>query len=420
VASDDGPDDDKDYHVVTVFYGTDRQALAGPPGAAGSSAGWFYWAAVAGGVTALLGALALWRRRRWMFGVAGVGLAGSLGLAALGAIDFFLEASAPPGPKLAYGNERGELQMGTCEVTIPKRHEVGQVERPSVFHFEFREDPTKHVVLTDVERLDDEKFFAALRDRVAASPDKEAFVFIHGYNVTFEAAARRTAQLAFDLKFEGAPIFYSWPSQGGILQYSADETNAVWAAPDLKRFLTAVAQESGAESVHVIAHSMGNRVLGSALQSLAYEMGDQGPLFNQVVLTAPDIDADVFKRDIAPAIVRTAERITLYASSNDKALALSKQVHRYPRAGDSGQGLVVVPGIDTIDVSKVDTSLLGHSYYGSNRTVLADLVDLLHGAKPPSQRPFLHPMHLGELAYWVFVTEAERIGTALGSPPPVR
>ena len=34
---------------------------------------------------------------------------------------------------------------------------------------------------------------------------------------------RRTAQIAYDLKFEGAPIVYSWPSQEGLLSYTVDE-----------------------------------------------------------------------------------------------------------------------------------------------------------------------------------------------------
>lgn len=182
--------------------------------------------------------------------------------------------------------------------------------------------------------------------------------------------------------------------------------------------LAGVARRSGAESVHLIAHSMGNRALTSALRSIAYEMRDEPPMFREVLLTAPDIDADVFKRDFAPEIVSTAKRVTLYASSNDDALTLSKQVHGYPRAGDSGEGLVIVPGIDTIDVSSVDTSLIGHSYYGSNHTVIADMLDLLHEAKPPDQRRFLHPERLGDMLYWIFCPE--RLGVIHSHEPAVR
>ncbi len=69
---------------------------------------------------------------------------------------------------------------------------------------------------------------------------------------------------------------------------------------------------------------------------------------------------------------------------------------------------VVVRGIDTIDVSNVDTSLLGHSYFSDNHTVLDDLIDLLNQSKPPDQRRWLRPMPLGEMSYWVFASPREK------------
>ncbi|MEA1952318.1 MAG: alpha/beta hydrolase, partial [Planctomycetota bacterium] len=120
--------------------------------------------------------------------------------------------------------------------------------------------------------------------------------------------------------------------------------------------------------------------------------------------TAPDIDAEIFRRDIAPAIVKTAKRVTLYASSNDGALAASKKLHGYPRAGESGENVVVVPGIDTIDVSGIDTSLLGHTYYGDNDTVITDIVQLLRESKPPNLRDRLREAMQNGRKYWVFLT----------------
>jgi len=143
-------------------------------------------------------------------------------------------------------------------------------------------------------------------------------------------------------------------------------------------------------------------------------------LFREVVLTAPDIDAEVFRRDIVPAIVRTADRVTLYASSNDEALSSSKKIPGYPRAGDTGNDLVVIPGIDTIDVSTIDTSLIGHSYYGSNQTVLADLVDVLRDSKPAEQRRFLRTRSLGQLMYWVFLADQPAVGSTPSSESPIR
>jgi esterase/lipase superfamily enzyme len=415
------PEEDPDYKMVTVFYGTDRNALSGDAALKPFySSNWFMLAAAAGGVTLLLLIVSLWiSRSRTAMVLAGLGMLATFALTAVTGLDY-VQARASTG-RLArtYGNERGQLEMGTCQVSIPKRHEIGQVERPSLLKGEVFEDPRRHVVMLTINLENEDQFYSGLEARVNRSQRKEAFVFVHGFNVTFDEAARRTAQLAFDLDFDGPPIFFSWPSQGGLLKYAVDETNVVWTVPHLKQFLLGVARRSGADSVHLIAHSMGNRALTSALQAIAYEMRDEPPIFREVLLTAPDIDADVFKRDIAPAIVQTAERVTLYASSNDEALTLSKQVHGYPRAGDSGPGLVVVPGIDTIDVSTIDTSLLGHSYYGSNHTVIADMLDLLHEAKPPDQRPFLRPRQLGQMFYWIF--NPERLsGLAPGPEPAVR
>ena len=403
-----------DYAVVQVFYGTDRAVVESPDDRP-LFAGWLKWTAGCAGVTLILLAFALRRSAgRTVRGLAALGVAATVVLGLLTGYAALYDVI--PGwkiekPSLAYGLQRGRgVELGTCEVSIPKEHETGVLESPSVFKLELRETPERHVVLLDVERLPEETFYTALSERVARSPAKDAFVFVHGYNVSFEDAARRTAQIAYDLDFPGAPIFYSWPSQASLTGYTVDETNVEWTVPHLREFLAALVERSGAEHVHLVAHSMGNRALAGALRGLSYRRDVKQPMFNHVVLTAPDIDADVFRRDLAPRITHTAERVTLYASSNDKALSYSKTMHGYPRAGDTGEDLVVVPGIDTIDVSAVDTSLfsLGHLYYGSSQTVLADLYDLIRKAKPPGQRRWLHPELLGSLQYWVF----ERIEAA--------
>ncbi len=310
------------------------------------------------------------------------------------------KASGMMQPKKFYGNERGELQLGFCEVSIPPDHKMGELEAPKWWKLEFSENPNKHIVLLKVQELSKDSFFTELRSQIDKVSDKEAFVFIHGYNVTFEDAARRTAQMSYDLGFGGAPIFYSWPSQGEIADYTVDENNIDWTAPHLKEFLSMVAAESGAQKVHLIAHSMGNRAMTDALQVIVNERRLGGsPMFNQVVLAAPDIDAEIFKRDIAPRIQKVAERVTLYASSNDKALLVSKRIHGAPRAGDVESGIITLPGIDTIDASLVDTSLVGHSYYGDNRSIISDMCLLLNLKLPPDRRNLL-PKDVEGGRYW--------------------
>lgn len=393
-----------EFTMVKVHYGTDRAPVDESVPAGFSAAAWYWFTSSLAGLTIAL-ALGCWRfptSRVLRWGSAcGLIVTAGLGLATIQA-RHRPQSTDDPTVRRLYSNRRGSLELGICEVSIPKAHTVGAVERPSLLKLEFRENPLKHVVLESVRMQSADEFYASLKTRVDGSGRKEAMVFVHGFNVSFESAARRTAQIAYDLKFDGAPVFFSWPSHGGLLGYTIDETNVVWTVPHLKQFLVDVAQRSGAKQVHLVAHSMGNRALTSALRELYYELNKDCPRFGEVVLTAPDIDAEVFRRDLVPSIVRTAERVTLYASSNDEALVLSKKVHGYPRAGDSGAELIVLPGMDTIDVSAVDTSLLGHSYYGNNLTVLADLFDLLHEAKPAESRPWLAPVQAGTLRYWIF------------------
>lgn len=121
----------------------------------------------------------------------------------------------------------------------------------------------------------------------------------------------------------------------------------------------------------------------------------------EIILTAPDIDADVFRRDIAPKLAGTRNPLTLYASSEDMALVASKKVHGSPRAGDSGAALMLLDRIETIDATGVDTSLLKHSYFAERRSALSDMFYLIHNDARPDQR-FLSRVDVGARAYWTF------------------
>jgi len=397
------------FDTITVFYGTDRKSWQ-PSRDNWSDRAERFWPMAAALISAgLFGFIAaMWRRLlSAMLSIGSLGIAALLGYTALThSLEQHRIADKEGVRYLAERALNGEVQLGVCEVTIPKTHDPGELEAPSILKLELREDATRHVVLQKTQPLAGDEFHQRLRDRVAVSPGEELFVFVHGFNVSFENAARRTAQMAHDLKYEGAPVFFSWPANDKfLLTYAQDETNVSWAAPHLKRFLLDIARNSEAKSINVIAHSMGNRALTAVLRDLELEFRDDSRLFNQVVLAAPDIDAEDFRQNIAPYIQRTSRRITLYASSNDQALAASQLVHRYPRAGDSGRGLVLVPGIETVDVSAIDGGPWGHSYYGSSDPILRDLAVLFRGDNLTA-RNWLLAQDLNGMQYWVFQAQA--------------
>jgi esterase/lipase superfamily enzyme len=141
---------------------------------------------------------------------------------------------------------------------------------------------------------------------------------------------------------------------------------------------------------------MGGRLVAEALSDRSFDR----QILHQLVFAAPDIDAKTFK-DLSDEFKRCAGRVTLYVSDNDRALQLSRTVHEYPRAGEAGIGLVVVSGLDTIDVSALDTSFSGHGYFGDNRTVISDLINVILNGLPPENRG-LKPDHWNGLRYWRF------------------
>lgn len=286
------------------------------------------------------------------------------------------------------------VHYGSCDVSIPPKHEVGAVERPLIGP----ENEKEHVVLQKTTSMEEVAFFNAIRAKLASIPksNKSCFVFIHGFNVDFENAARRTAQIHYDLKFEGVPIFFSWPSRANVRHYFSDRNEIEFSRYVIKQFLTDVADKSDAERIHVIAHSMGADATCRAIA----EMGDKGKIFDQIVLAAPDIDREVFRRQIAPRLTKTANRTTLYCSKNDLALMLSRNFNDSTRAGDSSQGALVIQDVDTVDASGIDTDLLGHSYYGDCLPLLNDVHDLLRASLSPEERK-LRPWPVDEgLLYW--------------------
>lgn len=317
---------------------------------------------------------------------------------------FFATNRAPTGastPGELYGQTKGPLSFGRAEVGIPFGHRLGAIEEPSLFDLEVSATSERHVVLQQVVRFEERSFLARLQMQLRLSDDQSLFVFVHGYNVDFAEALRRTAQMANDLIWNGVALLYSWPSRGNTDDYWNDAESAAASTADLEAFLETIAAYSGAAEIHVVAHSMGNVPTLAALAHHAEETGATGvPLIDELIMAAPDIDAQEFPgliRRVAP----TAKRLTLYVSGNDDALKLSGLMHESPRAGDSSAGVVIVPGVDTIDASAAEADLVGHSYYGENRQVLADIFNLLRSRQPPDERFGLRPASQRGQRYWV-------------------
>jgi esterase/lipase superfamily enzyme len=303
--------------------------------------------------------------------------------------------TAETAPRLVFGAERGELTFGVAEVSLPRSRRRNDLPAPSWWRVEPAEDLSRHVVLLDVAVQERAPFLAELRRTLRRAETPEILVFLHGYDVTFEDAARHAAQLANDLDFPGVPLLYSWPSAGQAHRYIVDESHVEWTRVHVAELLRFLLAESGAQAVHVLAHGMGSRALARALGDLDGTAG-----LRQIVFAAPDIDRDTFL-GLVPRFQGRAERCTLYGSSEDRDLRAARIVHSRPRAGESGEALAVADGIDTVDAAAADTSLQPRA---GEPTILPDIAFLLRHGLGPERRAGLS-FHEGR---WLFQPILER------------
>ena len=237
------------------------------------------------------------------------------------------------------GERHDRITRGRVEVYVPEAHRFGETGTgfwTRLLRFDLRDDRLR---LQHVERQERDAFFADIHEAMQAARDSgeqpHALFFLHGFNVTFEDAAIRAAQIGYDLKVPGATAFFSWPSRGSVAAYPADEASIEASERAITDFLVDFTAHCGAEKVHVIAHSMGNRGLLRALQRIAANAQTLGQVkFGQIFLAAPDVDRDLFL-DLARLYPEHAERTTLYASNGDLPVHLSARLHDAPRAGTS-------------------------------------------------------------------------------------
>lgn len=272
-----------------------------------------------------------------------------------------------------------------------------------------------NLAMTEVSRLaireitissDAGSLIQAARQRVdnAEVFKKQVFVFVHGFNVSFENALRRTAQVAYDLNFDGAAFLFSWPSQGSLWSYTSDRESAEIAVNHLKDFLEGVIVETKATKVHLIAHSMGNVVLLGALEKISLSRDPNSHLrLSEIVLHSPDVDEDRFDQ-LMRALKTLGANFTLYSSTSDRALGVSGWL--WGIVGRVGAVSAVAPGVETIDVTEAGSSLLGlnHDLYATNPTIFNDMRLVLElGKHPPDKRSSVfEPRSTKSGTYWMY------------------
>lgn len=292
----------------------------------------------------------------------------------------------------AFNDERSDqLSYGSVDVSVERQKQLEGLESPSIVKFERSTDLSKFAVAGRPIAMSHDAWKRELAQRAASFERPGVLLFIHGYNVSFSDAARRAAQLTHDLAFTGPTVFLAWPSDASVVKYLRDGRDAENSWTAAASVLGDLASLTSNAPLYVIGHSMGNRVMLGGLVQVLEATPQARRVIREVVMAAPDVDQDSFRLNIAPKLLNTGPRFTLYASEHDLALGSSEFLHGGKRLGIGGDALYVSRGVDSIDASLVTKEFfaLNHSYFGDKTAVLSDIFYLIRQSLPPDRRPNL-------------------------------
>jgi esterase/lipase superfamily enzyme len=196
---------------------------------------------------------------------------------------------------------------------------------------------TSHMEWADRAELSQDEAVKRLRAAVKASPHKSVLVIVWGFRDWFQSAALKTAYTAYVLDINTPVLLFDWPgNQGeGRSGYLASRQASDRSAPDLARVLARVVREIGSEKVWLLGSSLGCQTICDAFAWLEKQpdLFRGLPKIDHVVLSAPDVAADAFDDKFAARIKALANHLTVYVSSNDRALLMSHFINGSRRLG---------------------------------------------------------------------------------------
>jgi esterase/lipase superfamily enzyme len=227
-------------------------------------------------------------------------------------------------PAFLFGGGRSpEASFADMVVSIPPEasRKIGEVQWPQ----QPPGNPETDFVTLKSEIITREQATATFSRLLSHSHEKEALVFVHGFNNRFEDAVYRFAQILHDSGAgpDVAPVLFTWPSAGNVFAYEYDRDSANYSRDALEKLLRYLQDDPDIKTISILAHSMGNWVTVEALRQMAIRHGGISAKIKNIMLASPDVDVDVFGMQMA-AMGPNHPRFTLFVSDDDKALAASR------------------------------------------------------------------------------------------------
>lgn len=228
---------------------------------------------------------------------------------------------------------RAELDLGIFDIAVEPSLGLGILINPSDWLI------NAEIQLQAVRSLQRPAFSGELREQVLASAYQSLLVVVHGYRETFPSALRKTAFLSHVLDIDTPVLLFDWPGdQGSSLSgYRRARQVATASGTELAALLSLVVEQVEPRRIWIIANSLGGQVVVEAFHQLAQQAGfaDGQTELENVILTAPDVDRDEFTTRFRTEIEALADNLTVYVSSNDRALLVSRLINRGRRLGES-------------------------------------------------------------------------------------
>ena len=190
-----------------------------------------------------------------------------------------------------------------------------------------------------MQALERDAFVARLSAQVEVSPHRSVLVVIHGFREAFPSALRKTAFVAHVLDIDTPVLLFDWPgNQGSSLRgYRRARRVATDSGAELAATLELIIEQVQPDRLWLIANSMGAQVVVNAFGVLYQDPDflDPETEIENVMLTAPDVSHKEFNTQFKKEIKALAKNVTVYVSSNDRALLVSRVVNLGRRLGES-------------------------------------------------------------------------------------
>ncbi len=288
-----------------------------------------------------------------------------------------------PDPGVAFSGERGETSFADFVISIPpdERRQIGKVQWPQTLP----PDPARDFATLRVDRLESWKQ-AEPWLRAHSGRSRRALVFIHGFNTRFETALFNFAQIFHDSGTDAAPVLFSWPSRGGLLNYVYDRESATFSRDALEKLLSRLVASPNVSEVTVLAHSMGAWLAMETLRQMAIRGAGVPAKIDTVILASPDVDVDVFRSQLR-SLGETRPNIVVFLSREDRALRVSRgiggNVERIGSVDPAQKPWIEEKGVEIVDLSGAENGdPLRHSKFAQNPNVVRFLgEELINGAE---------------------------------------